>query len=80
MDFVPENDRVAVFDNDGTLWCETPLRAAKRDAGAGARPGLDFSNGTAGKPVAINKHIGRLSSITPMPSGLTGQPVCSSRP
>jgi hypothetical protein len=43
-------------------------------------PALDFSDDTAGKPVAINKHIGRLSSITPMPSGLTGQPVCSSRP
>jgi hypothetical protein len=24
MDFVPENDRVAVFDNDGTLWREMP--------------------------------------------------------
>src|SRR3954451_13865149 len=22
---VPVEDRVAVFDNDGTLWCETPL-------------------------------------------------------
>jgi hypothetical protein len=28
-------------------------------------PALDFSDDTAGKPVAINKHIGRLSSITP---------------
>src|SRR5688572_11310055 len=24
-DFVPEDERVAVFDNDGTLWCEKPL-------------------------------------------------------
>ncbi len=24
-DYVPEEDRVAVFDNDGTLWCEKPL-------------------------------------------------------
>jgi phosphoserine phosphatase len=23
-DFVPANERVAVFDNDGTLWCEKP--------------------------------------------------------
>ena len=23
-DFVPEEARVAVFDNDGTLWCEKP--------------------------------------------------------
>jgi hypothetical protein len=26
-DFVPEQDRVAVFDNDGTLWTEQPLYA-----------------------------------------------------
>jgi hypothetical protein len=24
-DFVPPEDRVAVFDNDGTIWCEKPL-------------------------------------------------------
>lgn len=24
-DFVPPDERVAVFDNDGTLWCEMPL-------------------------------------------------------
>src|SRR3990172_842240 len=24
-DFVPEADRIAVFDNDGTLWCEQPF-------------------------------------------------------
>ena len=23
-DFVPEADRIATFDNDGTLWCEKP--------------------------------------------------------
>ena len=26
-DFVPERDRVAVFDNDGTLWTEQPAYA-----------------------------------------------------
>jgi hypothetical protein len=26
-DFVPEQDRVAVFDNDGTLWTEQPAPA-----------------------------------------------------
>ncbi len=25
VDFIPEADRIAVFDNDGTLWCEQPL-------------------------------------------------------
>ena len=24
-DHVPENERIAVFDNDGTLWCEMPV-------------------------------------------------------
>ena len=24
-DFVPRPERVAVFDNDGTLWCEKPM-------------------------------------------------------
>ena len=24
-DYVPENERIAVFDNDGTLWCEMPV-------------------------------------------------------
>ena len=24
-DFVPEPERIAVFDNDGTLWCEKPM-------------------------------------------------------
>ena len=24
-DFVPPADRIATFDNDGTLWCEKPL-------------------------------------------------------
>jgi phosphoglycolate phosphatase-like HAD superfamily hydrolase len=24
-DFVPEAERIAVFDNDGTLWCEKPM-------------------------------------------------------
>ena len=24
-DFVPPADRIATFDNDGTLWCEKPI-------------------------------------------------------
>ena len=24
-DFVPSSERIATFDNDGTLWCEQPL-------------------------------------------------------
>src|SRR5215813_2830415 len=25
MAFVPATERIAVFDNDGTLWCEKPM-------------------------------------------------------
>ena len=25
LEFVPPDERVAVFDNDGTLWCEKPM-------------------------------------------------------
>ena len=25
LDFVPPAERIAVFDNDGTLWCEKPM-------------------------------------------------------
>ncbi|HRO73947.1 MAG TPA: hypothetical protein PK611_09780, partial [Saprospiraceae bacterium] len=24
-DFIPPEDRIATFDNDGTLWCEQPM-------------------------------------------------------
>lgn len=24
-DYIPPENRIAVFDNDGTLWCEKPL-------------------------------------------------------
>ena len=27
-DYVPMEERIAVFDNDGTLWCEKPLPAS----------------------------------------------------
>ena len=29
--YVRPSERVAVFDNDGTLWCEQPIHEAKRD-------------------------------------------------
>jgi hypothetical protein len=29
-DFVPPSERIATFDNDGTLWCEKPLSAQAR--------------------------------------------------
>ena len=49
-DYVPPAERVAVFDNDGTLWCEKPAyiqalfmlarlrRAGRRRPGLAAQP------------------------------------------
>ncbi len=45
-DFVPVPERIATFDNDGTLWCEQPMYFQSIDD-------------QAGKPVGINAHIGR---------------------
>jgi hypothetical protein len=28
-DFVPVSERIAAFDNDGTLWCEQPISATR---------------------------------------------------
>ena len=36
-EFVPVGERVAVFDNDGTLWCEATSRCCATRAG---RPDL----------------------------------------
>ena len=30
-DYVPPAERIATFDNDGTLWCEQPLHDAERE-------------------------------------------------
>ena len=30
-EFVPPAGRIATFDNDGTLWCEQPLRLGGKD-------------------------------------------------
>ncbi len=50
---VPVEDRVAVFDNDGTLWCEQPMpiqldfilrrlvEMAEADAGVARAPALE---------------------------------------
>jgi hypothetical protein len=52
-EFLPAAERVAVFDNDGTLWCEKPmpielgfilqrLAAMLQYAGGPSRPGLSL--------------------------------------
>ena len=55
-DFVPEHDRVAVFDNDGTLWTEQPLYAQ-----------LAFAIDRAadlGKPTSLEKlHAGGMAAL-----------------
>ena len=34
--YVPPSERIAVFDNDGTLWAEQPSALATPDANSGA--------------------------------------------
>jgi hypothetical protein len=57
QDFVPEPDRVAVFDNDGTLWTEQPLYAQ-----------LAFAIDRAaelGHPTSLEKlHAGGMAALT----------------
>jgi hypothetical protein len=45
LDFVPERERIAVFDNDGPVLVRLPE--------------IDFVDDKAGKPVGIDRHIGR---------------------
>src|SRR5580700_5983457 len=56
-DFVPEPDRIAVFDNDGTLWTEQPLYAQ-----------LAFAIDRAaelGHPTSLEKlHAGGMAALT----------------
>src|SRR5260370_1125371 len=41
-DFMPPAERIATFDNDGTLWCEHPMYVHRKGLGraAGASRGL----------------------------------------
>jgi hypothetical protein len=50
-DFVPVPERIAVFDNDGTLWAEL---ARNNEIAT-----LVLNDDKAGKPVGIQRHIGR---------------------
>lgn len=42
-DFVAPEARVAVFDNDGTLWCEKPIRRCV--TGSRTRPPAPVTSG-----------------------------------
>src|SRR5712672_1709994 len=74
-DLVPERDRVAVFDNDGTLWTEQPVYAQLMFALDRAAE-LEFRVGDGGpellktakvgvvddgpqKPSSIHRHVGQ---------------------
>lgn len=73
-DFVPPTERIATFDNDGCLWAEQPMYfqaffiidriKAKFESRDGKPvlvrlPEINFIDDKAGKPVAIQHHIGR---------------------
>jgi len=59
-DFVPKRDRVAVFDNDGTLWTEQPVYAQLVFAiDRAAELGRPTSLEKAKKPSSIHQHVGQ---------------------
>ena len=63
VDFVPAEQRIATFDNDGTLWTEQPyyfqLAFAFDRVKATALAKVEFIDDGPGKPVGINRFIGR---------------------
>ena len=71
-DYVPPAERIAVFDNDGTLWCEKPMPievgfilAARRDGGGGRARCATASRGR--RPTSTTTH----GSARPSPSTTT---------
>ena len=62
-DFVPAEERIATFDNGGTLWTEQPyyfqLAFAFDRVKAMALAKVEFIDDDPGKPVGINRFIGR---------------------
>ena len=62
-DFVPAEQCIATFDNDGTLWTEQPyyfqLAFAFDRVKAMALAKVEFIDDDPGKPVGINRFIGR---------------------
>ena len=62
-DFVPAEERIATFDNGGTLWSEQPyyfqLAFAFDRVKAMALAKVEFIDDGPGKPVGINRFIGR---------------------
>jgi hypothetical protein len=59
-DYVKPEDRIAVFDNDGTLWCEKPMY-----------PQMIFAADRA--PLAVKEHP-ELKEKPPFPAVLSGGP------
>ena len=64
-DFVPVAERIATFDNDGTLWSEQPMYFQaffifdRIKALAPQHPEWSDNDDKEGKPVGIQRHIGR---------------------
>jgi hypothetical protein len=61
-DFVPVRERIAVFDNDGTLWCEQPAPVQLyfvvdrvKERGAGVQADVSKAGAEAAKKVEAAK-------------------------
>ncbi len=65
--FIPVSERIAVFDNDGTLWCEQPLYTEMvfsldaQEALTGRRPDLSEDPGKAIETAFVVSHSGMSS-------------------
>jgi len=59
-DFVPENEPVAVFDNDGTLWCEMPVPVQAFFTGDRIR---SLRNTRSGRPPSRSSGCSRVPNL-----------------
>lgn len=83
-DFVPPADRIATFDNDGTLWCEAPVplqaafvfdelkRRAPEDPALAADPMVKAAlDGDVAKLLAGKHHDGLMKVLALTHTGMT---------
>lgn len=64
-DFVPENERIAVFDNDGTLWSEQPVPVQLFFAFDAAKERASISSRLKNKEPFKSLLAGDLKAVSP---------------
>lgn len=74
-DFVPPDDRIAVFDNDGTLWCEYPMQAQVFFALAQVKRLAAQDPALLGKPAFKAMLDGDLATLASLPKKEVFEPA-----